>query len=104
VKTPEQVAEVVCSVLGGGTALRPYTAADVMAPQRGPPRVAYLRAVSMMAWRAQFQFPDDPPSLTETGVAFGRDRRNVARALYRVRNVKLVQNQDWVEIMRRLDG
>jgi hypothetical protein len=78
--TPEQAALAVVAVLG--TRPDPAAALRVMAPQRGSPHTARMRAVTMLVWRTK---QPEWPNLTETGRAFGRDRRNVARALVRLR-------------------
>lgn len=73
-KSPWQVAEAVCKAMGGSTPDR------ILAPQRGSPRTAHLRAVSMLVWGSL----QTTSSYTAIGRAFGRDRRNVARGLARV--------------------
>jgi hypothetical protein len=94
--TPRQVAVAVCATLGGSTA------DAVLAPQRGTPRTAYLRAVSMWVWRSRHS-QQPVPSLTATGLAFGRDRRNVARGFQRIWAVAApLRSAQLNEILERL--
>lgn len=58
------------------------SAADILAPKRGPARHAYLRAIAMYVYRCAE--PAVEPTLTEVGRAFGRDRTTVRHALARV--------------------
>lgn len=74
-KSPRRVVTAVCQSLEGSSPDR------ILAPQRGSPRTAYLRALSMLIWAEQHE---DAPSYTAIGVAFGRDRRNAARGIARV--------------------
>ena len=76
--TPAQVAQAVSHVLGGAT---PEV---ILGSSRSTPRAAYLRAVTMYLWR-NTQGAKKLPSYTATGLAFGRDRRSVVRALDRCR-------------------
>ena len=70
-----------------------------MAPQRGTPRTAYLRALSMLIWR---DLHPVSPSFSATGRAWGRDRRNVARGLQRVVDDGLPRELVLQNIIRRL--
>ena len=92
-KTARQVATAVCHVMGGSTADR------VLAPQRGTPRTAYLRALSMWLWRNQ---DDTTPTYTATGEAFGRDRRNVVRGLERLGRENMPRAIQLNHILERL--
>lgn len=95
-KTPrrERVAEVVCSVLGGSTP------DHITAGHRGSPRTADLRAVCWHVWRSLHK--SDTPTLTAIAQVWGRDRRNVARGLHRIKQKGLPSTTHMMEIMRQL--
>lgn len=93
--TPRQVASAVCRVMGGSTP------EAILAPQRGTPRTALLRAISMWVWQMR---QDPAPSYTAIGRAFGRDRRNVARGYARLDFSRQMQGDQLAKILELTRG
>ena len=96
--TPRAVAQAVCAVMGGSTP------EAIMASQRGTPRTADLRAVTMYCWRLWTKGQRPLPNSVETGAAFGRDRRNVVRGLQRIHRNGIVPNRNTLAAIRRRLG
>ena len=90
--TPHKVATAVCKFYPGSTA------EAILAPQRGTPCTAELRAISMLVWRTL----NRGETYRQTGAAFGRDRRNVRRGLQRLEAAGLPTKHDLAAIVRLL--
>lgn len=97
---PSRIAWAVCEVMERDKS-RPVTPEAIFAGQRGSPRCAELRALTMFLWRLWIK---KTPTYTATGVVFDRDRRNVQRALHRLAQSRIPSRQQISEIKRLLDG